>query len=412
MNFSLARYYKVVVMGLAVGIGSTIFAADNAPADKPVPEVKPLINRQNQIGSSVMKSVGDIQALMEDAAQNPDVELPGRQQLNDAPPVLEDIWRNHVPKVIHGFWNAHENAQAGFREGGTETDAIIGDFDKLLTVMRSGLAPAEMQRIIDEAIQKQNEANEQGKHALEQHGLEGKPRENLNDKEKSALRGVLDKQRAATTALQRVLDHLNPEDPSQNSARTDLQNSGVESKSKETHNDIADNKLPTAIRKGDEIIGILSRVKSSLDPKSGSDLETKLTGLKDLRDRQHGLMDDTSKLDPKNGDAAGDAAEGQGKISSELGKMGKDDPELNGAAKKSKGAADDIASGKPGDASGKQKDIIDTLNRAIQNTENEIASGKTEDPKNSQANVPNKPQPNKKGVEKQTQIAANALGSI
>jgi hypothetical protein len=414
MNSFLARHCKVVVMSLAAGAVSTLFAADNAPADKPVPEVKPLINRQNQVGSSVMKSIGEIRDLMDDAAQNPDVELPGKQQLNDAPPVLEDISRNHVPKVIHGIWRARDDAQAGLREGDVEMDAIIVDFDRLLTVMHSSLAPVEMARIIDTAIEKQKQAIEKGKEALEKHpGLEGKPRENLTPPEKSTLQGVLEKQREATTALQKVLQQLNPDDPSHSTARTELEKSGVEGKSKETHNDIPANKLPTAMRKGDEIIGALEHAKRSMNPNGEkTDLETKLTGLKELKEKQTGLMEETSKLNPKDGEGSAETAEGQGKISRELGKMGKDDPELHGATEQSRGAADDIASGKPGDASKKQRNVIDTLNRAIKNTENQIAAGKAESKNSPQSTAQNKPQPNKKGVEQQTQIAANALGSF
>lgn len=408
---SLMKKLDVLVLSLVAGAVPS-FAADLDVTR--VPEVKPIINRQNQIGSGVTKSVGEIRDLIDDASQNPDVEMPGKEQLNDAPPVLDDISRNHVPKVIDGIRKAHEpgGAKTGLLEGSDESDAILSDFTKLLSAVKSSLAPAETERIIETAIQKQKEATEKAKEAREKNEtLEGKPREKLTEDEKATLRGLLNKQKEATTALTNVLQHLN-----ENPGMIDPNAlTGVENKSKETHTDISENKLRTAERKGDEIVSVLEGARDALNPKSGkSELESKLAGLNGIKEKQEGVQHDTKTLDPKNSDRVGETAQVQGEISKALGELGKNDPELGKAAEQSRHAADDIASGKHGDASKTQQGILDTLNEAISKTQGELAAQKPgENSKNSrQSKAQNKPQQKGKGVEEQTQVVQNAMGSF
>lgn len=426
MKLGLIHRLKFVP-GIAALAVSPAFAAETPPAseEKSASDVKPIIKRESQLGTGVVKSVVDIRDLFEDASQNPDVQMPGAGELRHATTLLDEISRNRVPRVIDGMRQAIDPGQArtGLNAGSKESEAIIDDYSKILATVRNTLAPGEAERIIDSAIELQKEANEAGTEAREKNeGLEGKPREKLSEEEKAGLRSILNKQKAATTALTKVLEHFNKDpntaDPNLKGAADVLKESGLESKSNEAQQHISDNKLRTAGRKGDEIISALQTAKKAIGQEHGkSELESKLAGLNSLKEKQKGLMTDTSKLDPNGSDRAGETAQGQGEVSKELGEMGKNDPELGKAAAHSRSATDDVAAGNPKGAIEKQQRVLDTLDDVIQKTKNDLAmKAGDENSKNSKQsasqNKPQQPKPKGTGVQKQTEVAQNALGSF
>jgi len=421
MHPCFLRRIKVGGVAFALGAVATLFAADGTMEDKPVPEVKEIVNQENQFQNNVQKSSDEIRDLIEDAIQN---NISGAlNHLNGVTGVLDEIASKKAPKVIDSIRRAAnpEDAKTGLRDAFKGADSIVSDLVKFLTAVKHDIAPAQIERMLANAINKQKSAIDKARDArTKNRNLEGKPREKLSEEENFTLKEAADKQKEATDELTKAIQDL--QEQAGNLAQTDkpesdtikkaldmLEKDGAQKKSVESQNDVARNSLRTAERKDNDILKSMEAAENQLSQKSdnAARLEIILADLNETKEQQEKAKSETEKLDLKSMDAVAEAAKDQGDVSKALGDLKKNSPELSRAEDESKQAADAITSDAPKDANKDQSAVLDALNKEIKAMEMLAAQTDSKNAPIAKANA--KP---KSSTDEQRAIAQTGIGKF
>ena len=317
--------------------------------------------------------------------------LPGKERVRIASNKLDQIAQKDVAAILDALRRARRDgaiAKDGLREAVSGQEQVIRQLAEILHQVQRDVTPSAAQRMIAQAIKKQQEALDTVKDTrLTKPTLEGKTRKQLNEEEKKALAEAAEKQKDATEELQKAVAELkaqaeqlkNMDAAAAEHLKKALEKVAAEEaeqKSGEAQKDVAENRLRSAEQKQEDVIAALKDAEKQLSRKNenAAVIEEKLEGLKDARQKQEQAHGETKNLDTKNDTAVAQAAQDQGQVSKALGALKSNDPALALAEQKSQQAADAIAQDKPQDAVQNQEQVLNALNDAIKKTESQLAS--------------------------------------
>ena len=248
---------------------------------------------------------------------------------------LDDIGAKKVHDVVEALHRARkEQAQTkdGLQDAMKGQDGIIKELADLLKLLKREVAPAMGQRLLAQAIKKQEEALAKLKETrVTKDNLEGKPKSALNEEDKKALGETNEKQKEATEELSKAVKELKDQaqDLKKNGpqaaaniqkAMDKLESAEAPKKSNEAQTDITDNKLRAAEQKEQDVLAALKEADKLLGRNTDrtAQLEDHLQKLKETNEKQEQALNETKNLDPKNDKALAETVKDQGEVSKAL----------------------------------------------------------------------------------------------
>jgi hypothetical protein len=236
--------------------------------DDPLRNVKPVQSSQEKLGNQLLKTSDGMRDVLEEVLQNL-VELQSREPVKQAAGKLDDIASKRVRDVVDSLVRAGKEqtaAKGGLQDAMKGQDVVIKELADLLKLLKREMAPAMSQRLLAQAIKKQQEAlNKTKETRVAKENLEGKPKSNLTEEDKKALAEANEKQKEATDELDKAMKELKEQaqelkksDPAaadnMQKATDKLESAEAPKKSNEAQTDITDNKLRSAEQKEQDVL--------------------------------------------------------------------------------------------------------------------------------------------------------------
>lgn len=397
MNMRHACKTLVVSACCAVPLGC-VCAEESAPAPVPAREAKPLPLQQKKIGAEIDKAGRLLQDLLDEAAQNFGRELQDFAEDKTSRAVLEELSGRSIPRIVDRL---REGDAGALQESARDQQQVVEELDRLIKVLKTELTPWAARKGLEHALELQHAAASAVKSG--------------DDATAADLRRAGELQRKVTAAIddaRRKLDayasQIRPHDP-EGAAKVDRVRSGLEAArladtSTAAADDIDRNKPELAHAKQEKVIGILVDAAKGLPGHDDSvaSAERKVKGLEAARGKLDEAIGATNDLRPEDDEGAAAVAGKQGEVSAAISAALDGDPgRKDDLADKSNDAKRDIASGKPGSANGKQKDLAGDLDRELTRAKDELAAAKAgkgqSKPGQAQAGKPQPGQPGPNG---------------
>ncbi|MCZ7644777.1 MAG: hypothetical protein M5U26_05760 [Planctomycetota bacterium] len=382
-KFRSALWLSCVVLGYGLAAEERAPQPDEARAAERA--TRPIQSRQQKVGLQLDKTAVQFGEVLEEVHENFGVVLEAQGKLEGAGEKLKDLNRDEIPRILR------ELKEGELRKALSGQGLVNDELSKLLSQVERDLAAALVQDILKNAIEKQRTALDKVKETrLTHEGLEGRAPGELNGEERDALKKAADDQSKATGELEKAkkelrqrIGNLQKSDPDGaepfRKVLDRIEGDDTERTSRDAGADIGDNKLAGGERKQEKVLNTLRDAEKELNKRTDDEvgrLEKNLADLQDTRDRQRRTNSETENLNPKHDADVNRNAQDQHEVSRRLDGLKADNPELDGAPKKSDEARDGILKDDPSKAKGAQHEVLDALGRAIERTRKDLAEAR------------------------------------
>jgi hypothetical protein len=363
-------------------LGLALCAEEPAPAPSP----QNIQDSQQRLGEQVGRIGESLEELLQEAQANLGVEMQSFDTFRHTRERLADLSQHQMPTICSELRDPTTKA---LYTAWRRQDEIAGELSRLLLAVRRQLAPALSRRVLDTALDRQQEALERTRDLRTAYpNLEGMPPQALSEEQQRALSETAEAQEQAAeelararAELQRQTDALAGGDVSTRQtlrqAQQELQQNEVPVKAGAAAEDLRANHTRQAEEKQEDLVKALKDADGALAPPAGPSSRSaeRLAALQEAAGQQAQALEETNRLEkgPSEDDLVR-AARDQGDVSGRLHDLSVKEPELKTAHVESEAAKRSLVEGEMAAARQAQEKVLKALQAALQEAASELAS--------------------------------------